>query len=122
MIWIKYFATVACYLAVAVYARRRRKPTSTTPTSQVTPATPEPPSISSCMERITSGESNRSANDLRFIVMMKKGHGRSFRRRHPDLMKSNLAMRTDGSGRDMLMTIVTSQQAESVRKQFSIAT
>ena len=114
MMWIKYFAIVACYLAVAVYARRRKPTrTSTTPTSLVTP---EPPSIPSCMDRITSGESNRSANDLRFIVMMKKGHGRSFRRRHPDLMKSNLAMRTDGSERDMLMTVVTSQQAESVRK------
>ena len=117
MMWIKYFATVACYLAVVVYARRRKPAprTSTTPTPLVTTATPEPPS---CMDRILSGESNQSANDSRFIVMMKKGHGRSFRRRHSDLMKSNLAMRSDGSGRDMLITVVTSQQAESVSKPF----
>ena len=77
--WIKYFATVACYLAVVVYARRHKPSTTPTP---LAPATPEPLSIPSCMDRILSGENNQTA---RFIVMMKKGHGRSFRRRHSDL-------------------------------------
>ena len=123
--WIKYYVIVACYLAALVYARRSQPTrTSTTPTSLITPATEEPPSIGTrgqegCISRILSGASIQSSNDSRFIVVTKKGHGRSFRRRHPELMHSSLAIQSDGSGRDLPMTVVNREQAESVRKQFS---
>ena len=120
--WIKYYVIVACYLAALVYARRSQPTrTSTTPTSLITPATEEPPSIDTrrqetCMSRILSGVGIQSSNNSRFIVVTKKGHGRSFRRRHPELMDSTLAIQSDGSGRDLPMTVVNLEQAESVRK------
>ena len=121
--WIKYFVIVACYLAALAYAQRLPATrTSTTPTSLITPATEEPPSIDipvsaqeGCISRVQSAASIQSSNDSRFIVVMKKGHGRSFRRRYPQLMQSDLAIQSDDSDRYLPVTVVNSQQAETVR-------
>ena len=119
--WIKRLTIVVCFVAVTVYAQRTQpNRTPTTPTSPLESATESPPVIGQegCLSRILNGVSVQSANNSRFIVVTKRGRGRSFRRRHPDLLGSTI-IQSDGTGRDLPVTVVNSQeQAEMVRNNY----
>ena len=107
--WIKYVTIAFCFVVASVYAQ----PTST-------PATPTtPPAVigqEGCLSTILSQPIIQSLNST-FIVVTKRGRGRSFRDRHPDLFGPGTIIQSDGSGRDLPFTLVTQQQAELVRKR-----
>ena len=116
--WIKHLTIAFCFVVASVYAQRPQPTrTPTTPTSLITAATP--PAVigqEGCLSTILSRPIVQSANST-FIVVTKRGRGRSFRDRHPDLLSGSTAIQSDGSGRDLPLTVVTQQQAEMVRKR-----
>ena len=116
--WIKHLTRAFCFVVASVYAQRTQPTrTPTTPTSLITPAIP--PAVigqEGCLSTILSQPIIQSPNST-FIVVTKRGRGRSFRDRHPDLLSST-TIQSDGSARDLpLITVVTQQQAELVRKR-----
>ena len=71
-----------------------------------------------CISTILSRPIPQSSNDS-FIVVTKRGRGRSFRERHPELFVDPV-IQSDNSGRDLPLTVVTRLQAEMVRKRFIV--
>ena len=109
-----------CFVAASVYAQPPATPptrTPTTPGSLITPATQEPPVVvgqEGCISTIQSQPIVQSSNDS-FIVVTKRGRGRSFRDRHPELFVDPV-IQSDGNGRDLPVAVVSRRQAETVRK------
>ena len=87
--WIKHVTIAFCFVAASVYAQ----PTST-------PATLTTPPAVIGQEGCLSQPIIQSPNST-FIVVTKRGRGRSFRDRHPGLFSGSTVIQSDGSGRDL---------------------
>ena len=121
--WITHLTIAFCFLAASVYAQPPTPPTrtATTPRSLITPATQAPPVVvgqEGCISTMLSSPTIQSSNAT-FIVVTKRGRGRSFRDRHPELLQGSTIIQSDDSGRDLPLTVVNQQQAEMVKKDFS---
>ena len=114
--WIKHLTIVFCFVvAASVYADAQ----PTTATTPITPATEEPSVVGEegCISTILSQTTIQSSNAT-FIVVTKRGRGRSFRDRHPKLFTGPTRIQSDDSGRHLPITLVNQQEAEMVRKRF----
>ena len=118
--WIKHLTIAFCFVAASVYAQPTQPTrTATTPRSLITPVTQAPPVVvgqEGCISTILSQPTIQSSNAT-FIVVTKRGRGRSFRDRHPELFRTGATrIQSDGSGRDLPITVVNQREAEMVRK------
>ena len=114
--WIKHLTIAFCFVAASVYAAAAQPTTATTPKPPITPATQVVVGQEGCISTILSQTTAIQSPNATFIVVTKRGRGRSFRDRHPGLFQNNTRIQSDGSGRDLPITIVTQREAEMVRK------
>ena len=119
---IVYLTIAFLFVAASVYAQPTQPPRTTgTPGSLITPATEEPAVVGQegCISTILSQTTIQSSNAT-FIVVAKRGRGRSFRDRHPGLFEGDTIIQSDDSGRHLPITIVNQREAEMVRKRFTV--
>lgn len=115
--WMKHLTIVAvCLLATTVYGQRTRptrKPTTEPSliTTEDSTSTPAPVSgQGGCLSNLVGIQSSQN-----YLVVTKRGRRRSFERRHPGV--GSTIIQSDGSGRELPVTIVdNSQVANMVRK------